>query len=289
MARSYSEIYDQMVAEKQSAATLNELQPNIDSSQQLLTDLTNPAKVGVWRVIFSTIAWHIFVVESLFDLHKQWINNRAIEIQTGTLPWYRDLALRFQFGDSLLFINGVYKYLAINPSIQIVKLATCNESGGNIILKVAKFDSAGDPEELSAPELTSLQDYIKKMKFAGAKVSVVSRPPDLIKVHYKVYYDPLVLSPTGEMLSLPGVYPVRSAINTYCKSLPFDGVYSKTAQTDLIQQALGVVDPVHQSTEVKYGANPYTTFDDYYQPNAGYLIVDPAYPLSATITYIPAQ
>jgi hypothetical protein len=39
MARTILEIYDQMVDQKQSLSELEALQPNIDSSQQLLSDL----------------------------------------------------------------------------------------------------------------------------------------------------------------------------------------------------------------------------------------------------------
>lgn len=286
MARSVLEIYDEMMSEKQTMVGLNSLQPNIDSGQQLMADLTNAAKVAVWRLFYFVVAFQIRAVEVLFDDHKAWIEQRATEIVTGTLWWYRQQVLEWQYGDVLVFLNGKYQYNSIDESARIVKFATASDVAGSVLLKVAKDDGTGYPEELTTPELTALQQYMKKVKFAGTKISVVSRPADLMKIHYKVYYDPLVLSASGERLDSPGVFPVEDAIKDYCKNLPFDGVYSITECTDRIQSVEGVLNPVHQTTEVKYGANPYTTFVDYHKPNAGYAIIDPAHPLSVTITYL---
>lgn len=288
MARTVTEIYNEMVAEKQTMTNLSALQPNIDSAQDFLTDLTTASQVGAWRVLFWTIAFGIWTVENLFDEHIEWINNRAQEIITGTLPWYARMALAFQYTDSLVFLEDKYQYAAIDPLNQVVKLAVANEVGGIVILKVAKLDGSNQPEELSVPELSALEAYIAKIKFAGVRVQTVSRPADLLKLYFKIYYNPLLLSSTGELLSSPGTFPVEDAINDYIKSLPFNGMYSTTELTDKIQLALGVVNPVHQSSEKKFGAFAYSALVDYYNPNAGYLKIDPATPLSVTTTYVPA-
>lgn len=289
MARTIKEIYDEMVTEKQTMANLVLLQPNIDSSQQLLTDLTSASKVAIWRLCFFVMAVGIWSHEKLFDDFKFWIENRALEIQVGTLPWYQKKALEFQYGDALVFSDDQYKYATVNESARIVKLASVNEVGGNIIVKVAKLDTNDNPIPLTIPELSALDAYMFKVKFAGVKVINVSRTADLLKTYFKIYYDPLVLSSTGELISTPGVFPVHDAINSYIKNLPFNGVYSTTELTDLIQQAQGVINPVHEETYSKYGSFAYTPLIDYYQPNAGYLAIDPAFDLSTTITYISAS
>lgn len=289
MARTLQQIYNEMVSEKETMTQLASLQPNIDSAQQLLSDLTTGSKVAIWRLLFFAVAVGIWSHEKLFDDLKAWIEVRATEIQTGTLPWYRTKALEFQYGDSLVFANDKYNYATVDEAARIVKLAAVNEVGGNVIIKVAKLDSSSNPEPLSVPELAALDAYMGKIKFAGVKVINVSRTADLLKTYFKVYYNPLVLTSTGELISTPGVYPVRDAINNYIKNLPFNGVYSTTELTDLIQQATGVVNPVHENTSYKYGSFPYAPLVDYYQANAGYLSIDPAFPLSATITYISAS
>ena len=285
MARSILVIYNEMVAEKETLATLNSLQPAVDSAQDLLSDLTTPSKVAAWRLIFFVTAVGIWSVELLFDKHVLWIEQRAKELAYGNIQWYVPVALEFQYGDSLVWNGKKYLYDPLLPSHRIITLAAASEVGGYVILKVAKA-IAGVTQKLTTPELDAFTTYVKKVKPAGPKVLIVSRDPDLLKIHYHVMYDPLILTAAGELIATPGVFPVRNAINEYCVGLPFNGVFTVTELTDRIQLATGVIDPVFDSAEVQYGIEPYTTFVDSYTPNAGYLKIDPAYPLSATITYI---
>lgn len=285
MARTIQEIYNHMVTEKETMSTLTSLQPAVDSYQQLLVDLTSASNTAGWRLLFFVIAIGIWTLENLFDDHKTWINNRAAEIITGTVPWYVRETYKFQYGDPLVWNGEKYEYAVIDPSHQIIKLANGNESGGIITIKTAKLDGSGQPEQLSSGELTALDDFWKKWKFGGARVQVVSRPADLLKVYYKIYYDPLVLTSTGELINSPGVFPVEDAINEYIKSLPFDGTYVTTALTDVLQNVPGVLNPVHLSTEKKFGTFAYTPLVDYYQANAGWLKIDPSFQLSDTLQY----
>lgn len=285
MARTIEQIYNEMVFEKESMATLNGLQPNTDSFQTFLSDLTTQSKVATWRLMLYVVAVCAWSIEKLFDTHRAWIDQRELEIIPGTTYWYQQRALEYQHGDSLQFIDGVYKYPTVNPAAKIVTMCNGTELGGATVLKVARKVS-GETVALTAPQLAGFQAYIKKVKFAGAKILPVSRDADLLKIYYKVYYNPLVMNPDGSLVSNPSVFPVEDAINNYCVNLPFDGVFTVTALTDLIQQAAGVSNPVFQSAFAKYAANPYAQIQDYYNPNGGYLKVDPAFPLSTTIQYI---
>lgn len=288
MARSIQEIYNDMVTEKQSMSSLNDLQPSVDSAQTFLTDVTTPSKVARWRAIFFNVAVAIFSLEKLFDLHKEWIEQRALEIETGTLPWYKSKSLEFQYGDSIVWNGKNYQYATVNEGAKIVKLCSVREVGSSVLLKVAKL-SGTTAQELTPTERLAFQYYINQVKFAGVKVIIVSRPADLIKLQYKVYYNPLILTSTGESISNPGTFPVRDAINEYLLRMPFDGILSITGLTDAIQKAVGVINPVHISSQAKFGALPYQTINDYYQADAGHMIVDPMFPLSSSITYIAAN
>ena len=79
------------------------------------------------------------------------------------------------------------------------------------------------------------------------------------------------------------------AINNYIKGLPFDGVFNLTAFVDAMQQATGVVDPVINSVEAKVGAGSYSPTGQNYTADAGYLEIDPTFPLTdpSVITYNP--
>tara|TARA_R110000751_G_scaffold214362_2_gene317863 strand:+ start:530 stop:835 length:306 start_codon:yes stop_codon:yes gene_type:complete len=84
MAGTISEIYDSIITEKQTMTSLNDLQPNIDSSQDLLTDLTSSSKVAVWRLWAFITAVAINVFEIIHDQHVAAIELRATQIPTGT-------------------------------------------------------------------------------------------------------------------------------------------------------------------------------------------------------------
>lgn len=285
MARTIQIIYDSMIAEKTAMATLNQLQPNIDSAQTLLADLTSASKVAIWRTMFFVIAVAIWTLEKLFDDHKEWIETRAAELIVGTPEWYAQRALEFQYGDSLIFINGKYQYATVNTAIRLVELVSVNEINGQVYMKVAKL-SSGDPIALTSPELAAFETYMQKIKFAGVIVNCLSRDADLLRIQYHVYVDPLLMNLDGELLSNTSIKPVEIAINKYCKGLPFNGVFSVTELTDKIQAAIGVTNPVFESASAKYGANPFVVLGDYYNPNAGYLSIDPAFPLTDSIIYI---
>ena len=95
MARTIAEIYDSIIAEKQNMSSLNALQPSIDSSQDLLNDLTSSSKVAVWRLWAFITAVAINVFEVIHDQHVAWIENRATQIPTGTTIWYHEQSLLF--------------------------------------------------------------------------------------------------------------------------------------------------------------------------------------------------
>lgn len=246
----------------------------------------NFSKVSLEGSIIFVFAMCSWALEVLFDDHKAWIEKRAAEIKPGTIAWYYRKTLEFQFGDILLFISDVYQYETIDITKQIIKLASVSEDGGKVLIKVAKLDNNSLPIELTTTELDAFSAYMKKVKFAGVKVLIVSRESDLLKIHYKVYVDSLLIDENGQLISDPTKKPVEDAINNYIKNLPFNGQFTTTELTDKIQQAVGVINPFFQSGEVKYGALPFQALGDYYRPNAGHLKIDPLYPLSTTITYI---
>jgi len=288
MARTINEILDEMLLEKQTMVTLNAMQPNIDNTQTLLADLTSASKVAVWRLMFFVMAVGIWMHEKRFDDHVTWINARALELIVGNPIWYQKKALEFQYGDALVLVDDQYQYAAVNEPAKIVKLVSVNEIGGQLFLKVAKLDGSGDPEPLTILELDGFIAYMHKIKFAGVIITSVSRVPDLLRVQYRVYVDPLLINANGELISDTSIKPVEVAINNYCKGLPFNGVFSITELTDQIQQAVGVVNPVFENASAQYGINPFVSLGDYYNPNAGYLKIDPAFTLTDSITYILA-
>jgi hypothetical protein len=285
MARTIKQIYDSMVAEKQSNASLSALQPNIDSAQTLLTNLTSSSKVAIWRLIFWVVAFAHSLLEQMWDATKKEIETLAASLVPGTAAWYAEQAKKFQFGDQLLYINGVFQYATINPSARIVTNAACVESSGAVLIKIAKTVSA-TPAPLNASELAAFNAYLAQIKYAGVAASAVSLPADNIKLFITVYYDPQLLTASGQLIN-SGIFPVNEAVQTYINKLPFNGRFTLSEQTDLLQQAQGVKDVVINTAYGRYGSSPFVQFTVSYNTQAGYVVIDPATPLSASVTYVP--
>ena len=94
LARTILEIYDSIIAEKQNMASLNALQPSIDSSQDLLNDLTSSSKVAVWRLWAFITAVAINVFEVFHYQHVAWIENISTQIVLVFRFWSRNFTCR---------------------------------------------------------------------------------------------------------------------------------------------------------------------------------------------------
>lgn len=287
MARTLTVIYDALIDEKETFTSLDTLVPNPDAAQDFLDDLTTPSKVAVWRLFTWVVAVGIWTHEQLFDQHKAAVELLSTTLVTGTLRWYRERALEFQLGDTLQFINDIFQYPVIDVSKQIVKRSAAIEGSGQVRIKVAK-EVATVLVPLSASEEVSFTSYMNQIKFAGTNLAVINLSADTLKVDIKVVYDALVLSTTGELIDTPGTFPVEDAINNFLDQLPFDGVLNLTQLVDAIQAAEGVVDPILNSVQARTGAVPYAEVVENYTAVAGYMIIDPAFPLDniAVIQYV---
>jgi hypothetical protein len=285
MARTIQEIKNELTqnfVDNSTIQNLYGLTAGVDFDTQF-------SKVSFEGIFFYIIALSIWTLEKLFDEHKLWIENKAKEIKVANTDWYRNLALNFQFGDTIVFEDGTWKYPTINEANKIVKLASVTDEGNYVLIKVASLDNAGNIIPLNnvhASALTSFNNYIKKMKIAGVKVLSVSRPADELKLYMHIYVDPLVIDATGKLISDGVTKPIEETINNYIKNLPFNGKFNATELVDFLQKTTGVINPVFDNASAKFGTQAYAPIVDYYNPNAGYLEIDPSFPLSTTITYI---
>lgn len=286
MARTLNEIYDAIALEKSEQSALAALEPDIDTAQTLLNDLTTPSRVARWRLMLWVVAFGMWAHEKLWDAFRAEILAIAAGSIIGTLRWYVEKARAYQHGHALVIVDNVPGYAIDDPASRIVARAAGKEEGGYVLLKVAKEDS-GELVPLSGPELAAFLEYIDEVKMAGVIVNVLTANPDLLWIQFTVYYDPLVMSANGSLILDPTVYPVEDAINAFIASLPFDGRLVLTSLVDAVQSATGVVNPVLGPVQAKYGAFPYAPVTVQYSSNAGHVKVDDAHPLDATITYLP--
>ena len=288
MARTIQQIFDAIIVEKETFASLSGLEPSVipDPSQDLLTELTSSSKVSIWRLKFWVQAVAIFVHESLFDVFKSDVETRALEIIPATTRFYVIEAKKFQLGDELVFTDGTFKFedstSAGALAKQIIKQASARDINEVVTLKIAKDDGSGGLKKLDTVpvnEKTAFEAYLNKIKIAGVKTIVISDDPDTLKVAYTIQYDPLVMKADGTLIE-DGTSPVQIAIDAYIEGLPFDSTFKVMELTDAIQAARGVVNAVADVVAAKFGALAFSDIlavqTETYLPNAGYLVTDPS-------------
>lgn len=287
MANSIKYWYDVMIAEKQSMSNLQNLQPNIDNSQNLLNDLNTTSRVGVWRLLIWVVATCAYAMEVVFDLFKKDLEEISKNSRFGTLPWYDSVSRNFQYGDTLIWDDDIndYVYAVENSSLKIIQRVSAIDSAPTVILKVAKL-SSNIPEPLTTPELDAFELYINQRKPAGIFVDVISIVADLLKMNINVRYDALIMTNDGQYINDMGYFPVEDAINAYISNLPFDGVMELCHLVDAIQIVEGVKSVYVNNAQAKSVTSAYSSFSERYQPLAGHLTIDPLFPLNTSINYV---
>ncbi len=284
MAQETAEIYQELIAEKNTMSELTGLQPGIDDAQTLLTDLTTPSKVADWRLWLYIFASASRALQTLWDRFEERFLKMATEAKAGSAPWLHKKGMEFQNGFNLIWNGNEFVYdnagaseAAIAAS-KIVKRLAIVESGGRVIVKAAKL-TAGVPVPLSAGEVSAFNDYIAKIAPAGTSLIVHSRNPDDLIFTIDVVRDAAVIDTGGQLIASPGVYPVLDAIQNYIGNLPFNGQLTHNKFQDVIQAAKGVKRVSVTYLKAVYGSVQVVVTDKYI-PDAGYLTIG-----SATINY----
>ncbi len=293
MARTIQAIFDEIITEKETFSSLDELVPNPDSSQTFLDDLTSSSKVAIHRLLFWVVAFAIFTHEVLLDQFKLDVEARALEIIPATIRFYVIESLKFQIGDNLEFDEDTQKFAYDDSTSsaaiakQIIAQASARDINQVVTIKLAKDDGSGGLEKLTGTEKTAFEGYLDDFKIAGTKTLVISDDPDVLKTAYTIQFDPQVMKPDGSLIE-DGSFPVQEAMNGYIAvpadgspgGLPFDSTFRVQDLTDAIQAARGVVNSVADVVEAKFGALPFSDIlavnTEDYLPNAGYLVTEPS-------------
>ena len=217
----------------------------------------------------------------MFDVYSQEIEQKANELITGTLRWYTNQSKLFQYGDFLIWDENLqkFKYPDGSTGEKIVSQASTIETSTQVRIKIAKNDGSGGLEPLSDTEETAFKTYINKIKFAGTNVQITNIESDKLRLKLNIFYNPLILTSTGESILNPGVFPVSDAIVQYIQFLPFDGTFNKNELIDAIQVVDGVIDPQLLISKARSGNQPLKNTGQNYTANAGYLEIDPNFPL----------
>lgn len=281
MARSIKEIYNQIVAEKQSFGELDIYQPSYTDNafDALLSDLTSNSKVAIWRLWVFITAVALYFHEKIFDLHKVEVQEIANSMQVGKLEWYASETKKFQFGYPLSFDNNTFKYYYLDNSssdalaskiiarVSAREVFSTNFSG--IRIKVAKLQG-GVLVPLTEEELIAVRFYIQRIAFAGIPVEVISIEADKIKYNLRIWFDGVL--PEEDVLT-----SVQQAINSYLTAIEFDGILYKTKLIDTLQNISSVKDIEILSLQSQIASSSiWIDASRYIEPESGYFVSDPS-------------
>jgi hypothetical protein len=215
--------------------TLNEIKQQINSAKALypaLNEMNSTSKVSVWGLIRDTIAYCIWLLYTYFDSFGKEVEERSKTGYFGTLPWWIDKAKEFQYGDTLEWIDYVYRYAAINPELQIVKQVAINPVDRVLEVRAAK-EVDGALTALEPDEKTGFEAYMNEIKFPGVFITVISQPADLLVLDFKVYYNGMVEKSAIET-------SIKEKVTKYLNSVLFNGVFNICECIDVIQELAGV-------------------------------------------------
>lgn len=240
MNKTFTEIFAEMLAEK--------------GNKPSLSGLDSTSKVSIWKQIFEAISWVIFNFMLAANLHLQEIKDLIATQKVFNLRRYRFESLRFQYGFDLIpetdqfkptyEDNGVDVIATLEQveTSKIVKYAACNRviDGGRakIVMKIAP----GNLDDIFPPEvMAAFSKYIEEISPAGDHVTIINYLPDFLKFSFKIKYDPMVLQADG-MNTITAKFPVKEAIETFLKNLPFNGELSVQKLESAILAVDGVED-----------------------------------------------
>ena len=238
MARTVSEIYNSILAEKATMSSLNGLTTptGVNQAVVLLNQLSSTSRVAIWRLWAWVIAFIAYVMEVQWDTAKAELTSLADEAFIGSDKWLVQKVKDAQLGD-IPTVSDDFKvtYPVIDPAKRYITKATVGRENGLVVVKVAAGES-GSLRVLTAPELTYGQAWLSAIQFVAPKAVMVSRAADKLKLTIKIYY-------SGLFSSTAVSAAVADAINAYLADTgDADGFISIQALTDRIQAVAGVKD-----------------------------------------------
>lgn len=233
------------------------------------------SKVSFESMLFYVVAfchYLIYNVIEVFKIEQQAAMDAAV---VANNRWYHALLLKYRAGQELVFNANTYKWdyseaviASTSPTLGYVAVPDADsldvQNRTIVKIKVSKTDKSPltinqyviTPEtDITAPalvdgEILGCWRYIQKTKPAGVRIHLISAPADILQFNdgtlnnkgITIFYNPMLMKSSGELIATPGTYPVEIAINAYIDSIIYGGKFNQNKCIDAIQQALGVVD-----------------------------------------------
>ena len=242
MSRTIKQIYSEALYIRNSHLQITELNSGRTQS-----------KMSILNLMTYVMSVLIYTYEAVLDVFQINVAKLILARINGTPAWYVTMAMKFQFsngsGDNFGFDEDTLalKYDTVDPTHCIITNAAYEEYSVNdaIILKVCKNNSDEVEIEngmlyapLSNVELGAFKQYIKSIKFVGAKVYCVSLPGDLITIKSngaEIYYD-------GNYTTEDNVLnEIKENLIAYAKKLGYNSYVYYQSFIDAIQDCEHVI------------------------------------------------
>lgn len=222
----------------------------------------------MWTFVFSFFAW---LQEMLFDTHVIEVDEKIKQQKWGYVAWYRNMALKFQYGSTLVPEQDYYDNTGLTESQiaaqKIITQAAAVEEDD--VLKIKVRTAIG---VLTVPQRAAFESYVQEFKGGGVDVDIISAENDKAKAIIDVWYNPQIINSTGGFVDGTNSNAVRNAANAYLTSLTFNGKYQRSKHEDSVQALRGVEGARIRNFEVaKFTSSTFTGVDEYYQPYSGFL------------------
>lgn len=239
--------------------------------------------VAEWKLWRDTIANADFTFETIMDVFKADVQAYIDSKQPGSLAWYAQAALDFQFGDDLqVDKTGRLYYPVIDAAKKVVKLASVRESedmGSGVVTLVIKVANVVDDvvTPLTDEQLLGIADYFKSKKIVGTKLQTVSAPADV------VFYDMLVAyNPEYAVSNVED--NIQAALLAFKENFGFDPILYRSSFEFAVKSAAGVVAVGINDLKATPDGGTIEDVDFSYELQAGYF----EYDNSSIITLQPA-
>lgn len=199
---------------------------------------------SVESVLFYVFAFAIYLLERIFDTHREEVEAALAEKTPHTVAWYRQLVLGFTY-------NGE----------RPVTCCSVDDRQLRMKIKIAG-GTEGNRSVVSSAAASALASYLDQEKDAGLKYEIVNQNSNYLKLTATVYYDPLLIDPSDDI--------VEQEVKRYVSGYEFDGLLNRNNLVEHLRSVDGVVMVRIDTMQSKYAAGNFADLGQQKRPECGY-------------------
>ncbi len=187
MARPISQIYQQLLAQKNAQANLS--------------TLNSKSQVSIWNLWLWISAAGQSIFEQLSDQFQTKLDTIVANAPVFSAAWYQQQLFNFQYDVATPQVVSVLPdyslgYTAVNVTKRIITQAAVETTNNRTLnIKVAignplgPLDGQNVPNNPPGPQYQALQSYLTAVGIPGTQFNIISVDPDQVFCECALYYD----------------------------------------------------------------------------------------------------